>query len=600
MSNKISLFIFLSLVCFGIVFEQQKNVFYDKLVIQDVQRSIDASTHIARHTIRLSVYNKGEESANDFILAVPNFQVQDLSYVTAEQNNVKLSVIPLPDSIDKDCKQFQVTFTEPLMKDKSAKILVKMAFGNQYVAFPKEIRQNDIQKVIFRDNVFYYSVYRVSGQLTTIYLGNSNIETYSQYIPTSQKGDTLTYGPYSAQSPRQYVELRVHFQNTKKLLTINKLTRLLEISHWGNLAVEEHYDLKNSGPALKDNSFSRLDYQRSGNNAPTVISHLIAKLPIDAHDIYYRDRIGNISTSTCRPSHHDKNYLEFDFQPRFPLFGNWKTEFYIGYNIPLVNVLSLSPGGHSYRFQYNFGTPLENTIITSYTLKIIFPEGADNIKQSFPFPLDTVEWETMKTYLDTKGRKVLVVTKRNVVDEESTRQFQVDYTYTWLDLLRKPFVVMGALFSFCVLFMVFVRMDLTIAKGKHTQEQEQEIRVLEAVESYLAQHHRRDELLDSLQGLVNNPDNEQVQAVEKQRQVIQKEIDQILLEVKEAQTGLMGKIGLLENKDKMRFDLVKRMNSIAAQTGKSEKEREKQLEAVMEEYDRLTAEINDILSELQH
>lgn len=54
-------------------------------------------------------------------------------------------------------------------------------------------------------------------------------------------------------------------------------------------------------------------------------------LPASAKDVYYRDEIGNISTSHMRMQ---EDSVELDLKPRFPLFGGWKTHYTLGYNIP--------------------------------------------------------------------------------------------------------------------------------------------------------------------------------------------------------------------------------------------------------------------------
>ena len=54
-------------------------------------------------------------------------------------------------------------------------------------------------------------------------------------------------------------------------------------------------------------------------------------MPASAKDVYYRDEIGNISTSNLL-EHHD--HVELELRPRFPLFGGWKTHYLIGYNLP--------------------------------------------------------------------------------------------------------------------------------------------------------------------------------------------------------------------------------------------------------------------------
>ena len=59
-------------------------------------------------------------------------------------------------------------------------------------------------------------------------------------------------------------------------------------------------------------------------------------LPPSAKDVYYRDEIGNISTSHM---HETDDGIELELRPRFPLFGGWKTNYYIGYNIPSYQYL---------------------------------------------------------------------------------------------------------------------------------------------------------------------------------------------------------------------------------------------------------------------
>ena len=54
-------------------------------------------------------------------------------------------------------------------------------------------------------------------------------------------------------------------------------------------------------------------------------------LPASAADVYYRDEIGNISTSNLLAL---DDSVELEIRPRFPLFGGWQTRFYVGYNVP--------------------------------------------------------------------------------------------------------------------------------------------------------------------------------------------------------------------------------------------------------------------------
>uniref|UniRef100_A0A914R9B4 Dolichyl-diphosphooligosaccharide--protein glycosyltransferase subunit 1 n=1 Tax=Parascaris equorum TaxID=6256 RepID=A0A914R9B4_PAREQ len=69
-------------------------------------------------------------------------------------------------------------------------------------------------------------------------------------------------------------------------------------------------------------------------------------LPASSKDIYYRDEIGNISTSSVRRM---TDAVELTIQPRFPLFGGWRTDYVLGYNVPAYQYLYAS--GNSFAHQ---------------------------------------------------------------------------------------------------------------------------------------------------------------------------------------------------------------------------------------------------------
>ena len=68
--------------------------------------------------------------------------------------------------------------------------------------------------------------------------------------------------------------LRVHFENNNPFLTVTRLERVIELSHWGNIAVEETFDVRHSGAKLKG-SFSRYDYQRTQDGFSSIKSYKV-------------------------------------------------------------------------------------------------------------------------------------------------------------------------------------------------------------------------------------------------------------------------------------------------------------------------------------
>jgi oligosaccharyltransferase complex subunit alpha (ribophorin I) len=127
--------------------------------------------------------------------------------------------------------------------------------------------------------------------------------------------------------------------------------RELEVSHWGNIAIEEIYELKHVGAKLKD-GFSRLDYMMKRSYDSPSFRNLRAILPIKANNIYYRDQIGNISTSDMKFDESDGS-LELQIETRFPLFGGWQTQFYLGYSVPTeVALFNMESGRYKLKFDY--------------------------------------------------------------------------------------------------------------------------------------------------------------------------------------------------------------------------------------------------------
>lgn len=63
----------------------------------------------------------------------------------------------------------------------------------------------------------------------------------------------------------------VHFENNSPFLSVSPLVRHIEVSHWGNIAVEETLDIYHTGAKLKG-SFSRFEYQRESSGVSSVKS----------------------------------------------------------------------------------------------------------------------------------------------------------------------------------------------------------------------------------------------------------------------------------------------------------------------------------------
>jgi oligosaccharyltransferase complex subunit alpha (ribophorin I) len=161
------------------------------------------------------------------------------------------------------------------------------------------------------------------------------------------------------------------------------MVREVEVSHWGSISVEEVYELQHAGARLKG-GFSRFEYQLRRGAQTNSFRSLTATLPGQASNIYYRDQIGNISTSDIRVTKNGN--LDLEVETRFPLFGGWQTQFYIGYSIPTELALFLVDDRHKLKFDFN--TPFHDVWVEEMEMKVILPEGAVDIEVKSPYPAE--------------------------------------------------------------------------------------------------------------------------------------------------------------------------------------------------------------------
>jgi oligosaccharyltransferase complex subunit alpha (ribophorin I) len=95
-----------------------------------------------------------------------------------------------------------------------------------------------------------------------------------------------------------------------------------------------------------------------------------ARLPPAARSLYYRDLIGNISSSATR---HGAKETIVDISLRYPLVGGWKTDFVLGYSLPLEGSLFGRPKGRT-RLIADISSPLDDVVVESLETRVVLPE----------------------------------------------------------------------------------------------------------------------------------------------------------------------------------------------------------------------------------
>jgi len=190
--------------------------------------------------------------------------------------------------------------------------------------------------------------------------------------------------------------------------------------------------------------------------------------------------------------------VELEIRPRFPLFGGWKTHYYIGYNVPSYEYLFYK--GNEYALKMRFVDHIyDDMLIDDFTLKIILPEGGSNIEFKAPFQFSRESDSIHYTYLDTMGRPVIVVKKQNLV-EQHIQDFELHYSFNKLLLLQEPLLVVLAFYILFVSVIIYVRIDFSITKDEASESR---MRVASMVEQIQATHDKRSALYQSYADAIN-------------------------------------------------------------------------------------------------
>ncbi|ERN08374.1 dolichyl-diphosphooligosaccharide--protein glycosyltransferase subunit 1B [Amborella trichopoda] len=443
-----------------------------ELVINKAERRIDLTSSIVRVYTTLKVENTGPSSASEVLLAFSPAETEHLSVIKAsfvEGKRKKKTFSPLPvnptklPSAPKGTQLFSLSLSKPLNNGESITLEVLTIFTHSLQPFPVEISQSESQFVHYRDSAVLLSPYEIKEQITYIKTPSNKIESYTRVDPTNVVGTELKYGRFNDRPAFSFLPIMVHFENNHPFAVVEELIRRIEVSHWGSVQVKEHYRLVHAGARHKG-VFSRVDYQaRPAFSGVSSLKHLLARLPPHVHSVYYRDEIGNISSSHLRG---DSQKSELEIQPRYPLFGGWKAHFIIGYSLPLQDFLFETEEGKRY-LNFSFGCPFVETVVDKLTIKIVLPEGSKVPTAEVPFLVEQ-DQETSFSYLDVIGRPVVVLKAKNIVPEHNV-PFQVHYKFNRIFMLAEPLMLVSAVFLFFVACIAYLNIDLSIARPSSLQ-----------------------------------------------------------------------------------------------------------------------------------
>ncbi|KAF2905395.1 hypothetical protein ILUMI_00784 [Ignelater luminosus] len=455
------------LVCGVFAFLLTLNIANSDIINKNVERVIDLSSQLVKISATITLENTGKNTESSFLVILEPNTLRNLSYISVKDSHkdeLKVTPVKLEKYGDKDV--FSVKLNQQLAAGRTAVVNLECIFTNTLVPYPSSITQKERQLVRYFGNHYFYSPYITTKQTTSVVANSRSIETYTKLKPVSQSDATITYGPYTDIKELQISPMTVHFESNAPFLTVTRLERLIEVSHWGNIAVQENIDILHTGAKLKG-PFSRYDYQRDTSNNHHSIKSYKTILPAAAHSAYYRDSNGNISTSQVRVR---KDWIELELRPRYPLFGGWRSSYTLGYSVPSYQYLYKTPAGQYVLRMRLIDNVFDDMHVVELETSIVLPVGVTNVKLNTPYQVERLSDSLTYKYLDTKGRPIIRLKKTNLV-EQHIQDFEITYDWQPILLLHEPILLSIALYLLFLVVIVYVRLDFSLSKAEHVKTQ---------------------------------------------------------------------------------------------------------------------------------
>lgn len=407
-------------------------------------RVIDLTSSVVKEDIGIRANYLGANPTQFYHFVLPSVLYNDISLMEAflkhkSKDALKMELAGFDQ--EQQLYVYKIYLKEPLEYNNQVKLGVKLTYTHQIRPFPVQIPQISKQHVTYSSNIFLLSPYHTTDIKTTFTFPTTNIVNFKGGQPLYQGEHTknsVVYGSFNDIPPLFIRPCSFHYEYKSPIITVTDLKRHVQVSHWGGkVSVEENYAIRHDGARL-DKEFNRLEYQMASQvlDQTNVLTGLVFDLPLNAEDVYFRDEVGNVSTSNFR---REKSKSILEISPRFPLFGGWGTTFYFGYDTSIKDFVHFVKG--KYMLKIDFLNNVKDMTVDQVELMVVLPEGSSNIEIIPPstFEMDSIEQKTFYTYFDSTGRPAILFHKNNVVSEHERPLF-ISYEYSMTRFLQKPVI----------------------------------------------------------------------------------------------------------------------------------------------------------------
>lgn len=121
-----------------------------------------------------------------------------------------------------------------------------------------------------------------------------------------------------------------------------------------------------------------------------------------------------------------------------------------------------------YTLNMTFGMPFEDILARNFTVQVALPEGSSGIDLKLPIEKYTVSHEKYYSFLDLFGRPMVTINIKNAYDIHNV-YFQIQYDYSPVWMLLKPFLVVFFFFSIFSALILYFRIELSLSGSVKTK-----------------------------------------------------------------------------------------------------------------------------------
>lgn len=418
----------------------------DAIVNTKIDRIVDLSSQLVKITERITI----EGDPELYTIKIDSSHKERLAYIEASLNGQPVGLVEKSDG------SYEANLAGKSLKQP---LIVTSVFTKLLTPYPAEIKQGDRQLVKYEGLQATLSPYLTKTITTKIKLPQSSrLESFTKASKMTTGSNKLTYGPFKDVQPDQAEPITIHYENNTPFIAVTHLLRTVEVSPWsGSISIINDVKVAHIGAKLIG-GFSRFEYQRDHSNGVSSVRNFVVDLPKTSRDIYFRDGIGNISTSNVKTT---STKTVVGIKPRFPLFGGWVTDFNLGYKIPIKDFINEPKSGNNFRLSLPFADNMyENMFIEDATVKIILPAGANNIEVKGSLDFERLIDDTSYSYLDLVGRPVVTLKKKSIVAQHlEGKPLVIRYNYSKLYMLQEPILLLVVAISALIIAAIYSKIS---------------------------------------------------------------------------------------------------------------------------------------------